>query len=153
MKKVIFFGLLALVAILSIFDNRSNVNEFSVDSKFKDSFGDLMYSKPKNYVEAEPYDVGDDMKVLIYHLDDSDENININMHYDIGQDYDYITDSSTEYVEKEINGTTWRLLHVTNIVPRDVYYVVYNNSLYQIELNGIHKKPEMEYFMNNVSFK
>ena len=153
MKKVIFFGLLALVALLSIIDDSSNANEFSSSGKSNDSFGELIYSKPKKYVEEEPYDVGDDMKVLIYHLDDSDKNININMHYDIGHDYDYITDSSTEYIEKEINGTTWRLLHVTNMVARDIYYVVYNNSLYQIELNGINKKPEMEAFMDSVSFK
>ena len=56
--------------------------------------------------------------------------------------------------EKEINGTIWRIIHDDDFGKvTDTYYFVYNNDLYQIELNGIDKKPEMVSFMDEVSFK
>lgn len=56
--------------------------------------------------------------------------------------------------EKEINGTIWRIIHDDDFGKvTDTYYFVYNNDLYQIELDGIDKKPETVSFIDEVSFK
>lgn len=155
MKQKILLGLLVIVSLFTITGcGKSNENSLTKDGKAKAEFVDLMYNEPTNFVKKEPYEIVEGVKTLVYRLDNTDENINVNMHYDKGKGYDYIIDSSDKYTEKEINGTTWRFMH-TDIfdIECDLYFVVYNNDLYQIELNGIDKKPDMASFMNEVSFK
>ena len=154
MKKKILLGLLVILGLFIIVGCGNSGDELTKDGKAKNSFVDLMYKEPSNFVKKEPIDLIDGVKTLIYRLDNTDEDINIYMHYDRGKGYSYITDSSDKYIEKEINGTTWRILHSSDFgVECDLYYVVYNDSLYQIELNGIDKKPDMVSFMDEVSFK
>lgn len=156
MRKKIIIGILVLVGLFVITGcgNSSNENQLTKDGKAKIEFVDLMYKEPTNFVKKEPIDVVDGMKTLTYRLDNTDENININMHYAKGKSYNYIIDKSDKYTEKEINGITWRFMHIDDFgIECDLYFVVYNNDLYQIELNGIDKKPDMSSFMDEVSFK
>lgn len=155
MKKKILLGFLVIVGLLTITGcgNSSN-NEITKDGKAKSSFVELMYKEPTDFVKKDNLIDSDDMKALVYRLDNNDENVYINMHYDKGKNYNYIIDSYTKYTEKEINGTTWRIIHDDDFGKvTDTYYVVYNGDLYQIELNGIDKKSEMASFMDEVSFK
>ena len=56
---------------------------------------------------------------------------------------------------KEINGTTWRVMSNDDLgVKSYFYYVVHNDALYLIELNGVDKfKDNMLDFINTLSFK
>ena len=155
MKKKILLSLLVLVGLFTITGcGNSSDNELTKDGKAKTLFVELMYKEPTDFVKKENLIDTNDIKVLIYQLDNTDENVYINMHYDKGKDYNYITDSYTKYTEKEINGTTWRIIHDDDFgIVADTYYVVYNGGLYQIELNGIDKKTDMASFMDEVSFK
>lgn len=155
MEKKILLSLLVLVGLFTITGcGKSNENELTKDGKSKTSFAELMYKEPTDFVKKEKYIDTDAEKTLVYQLDNTDENVSINMHYDKGKNYGYIEDSYTKYTEKEINGTTWRIIHDDDFGKvTDTYYVVYNNDLYQIELNGIDKKSDMTSFMDEVSFK
>ena len=57
--------------------------------------------------------------------------------------------------EKEIYGTTWRVMSNDDLgVKSYFYYVVHNDALYLIELNGVDKfKDNMLDFINTLSFK
>jgi hypothetical protein len=56
---------------------------------------------------------------------------------------------------KEINGKTWRVMSNDDLgVKSYFYYVVHNDALYLIELNGVDKfKDNMLDFINTLSFK
>ena len=60
---------------------------------------------------------------------------------------------SVEHSEKEINGIKWRTIDDNGLgIESTFYYIVLNDYLYYIELNGIDKYPdEFNKFMNNVS--
>ena len=153
MKKKIFLILLLVVGLFTITGCGKN-NDLTKDGKAKSSFIDLIFKEPANFTRKEEIDVMEGVKVLIYYIDNTDEDINIYMHYDKGKGYEYITDSTDQYTEKEINGTTWRIMHTNDFgIECDLYYVVYNNDLYQVEFNGIDKKADMASFMDEVSFK
>lgn len=155
MKEKILLGLLVIVCLFTIAGcgNSSN-NEISKDGKAKTEFVQLLYKEPTDFVKKEKLIDAEDMKTLIYRLDNTDENVSINMYYNKGKSYNYIEYSSTKYTEKEINGITWRIIHDDDFgIVTDTYYAVHNNDLYQVELNGIDKKPDMASFMNEVSFK
>ena len=137
MKKIIVSILSVLMLIAGLFVltgcGKSNENSLTKDGYAKAEFVDLMYKEP---------------------TDNTDENISVNLYYNKGKNYEYLTDSNDKYTEKEINGTTWRILHDDDFGKvTDTYYVVHNNGLYSIELNGIDKKADMASFMNEVSFK
>lgn len=155
MKKKILLGFLVIVGLLTISGcgNSSN-NEITKDGKAKSSFVELMYKEPTDFVKKEKLIDTDAMKTLVYQLDNTDENVSINMYYNKGKSYDYIEDSNTKCTEKEINGATWRISHDDDFGKvTDTYYIVHNNDLYQVELNGIDKKIDMTSFMDEVSFK
>ena len=155
MKKKILLGLLVIVALFTITGcGKSNENSLTKDGKAKAEFVDLIYNEPTDFVKKEKLIDSEDMKTLIYRLDNTDENISINLYYNKGKNYNYIENSSTKYTEKEINGTTWRIIHDDDFgIVTDTYYVVHNNDMYQIELNGIDKKNDMASFMDEISFK
>lgn len=155
MKKKILFGLLVIVALFTITGcGKSNENSLTKDGKAKAEFVDLMYNEPTDFVKKEKLIDSEDMKTLIYRLDNTDENVSINLYYNKGKNYNYIENSSKKYTEKEINGTTWRIIHDDDFgIVTDTYYVVHNNDMYQIELNGIDKKTDMASFMDEISFK
>ena len=155
MKKKILLGLLVIVALITITGcGKSNENSLTKDGKAKAEFVDLMYNEPTDFVKKEKLIDSEDMKTLIYRLDNTDENVSINLYYNKGKNYNYIENSSTKYTEKEINGTTWRIIHDDDFgIVTDTYYVVHNNDMYQIELNGIDKKTDMVSFMDEISFK
>ena len=158
MKKIIVSILSVLMLIAGLFVltgcGKSNENSLTKDGYAKAEFVDLMYKEPTNFVKKENLIDQADMKTLVYRLDNTDENISVNLYYNKGKNYEYLTDSNDKYTEKEINGTTWRILHDDDFGKvTDTYYVVHNNGLYSIELNGIDKKADMASFMNEVSFK
>lgn len=155
MKKKILLGLLVIVSLFTITGcGKSNENSLTKDGKAKAEFVDLMYNEPTDFVKKEKLIDSEDMKTLIYRLDNTDENVSINLYYNKGKNYNYIENSSTKYTEKEINGTTWRIIHDDDFeIVTDTYYVVHNNDMYQIELNGIDKKTDMASFMDEISFK
>lgn len=152
MKKKLLFSLLIVLGLLFVTGCGAG-EQLTKDGKAKASFVDLKYKEPTDFVKKEPYDIGEGAKTLVYRLDNTDENVNISMYYNKGKGYDYISDSSDQYTEKDINGTTWRMMHNENFdISTDTYYVVYNDALYQIELNGIDKNKDMSSFMDEVSF-
>lgn len=155
MKKKILLGLLVVVGLFMITGcGSSSNNQITKDGKAKTEFVQLLYKEPIDFVKKEKLIDSDDMKTLIYRLDNTDENVSINLYYNKGKNYNYIEDSSTKYTEKEINGTTWRIIHDDDFgIVTDTYYVVHNNDMYQIELNGIDKKTDMASFIAEVSFK
>ena len=155
MKKKVLLGILIIVGLITISGcSKSNDKSITKDGYAKAEFVDIMYKEPTDFVKKEKLIDDADMKTLVYKIDNTDENISINMYYNKGKGYNYIEDSSTKYTEKEINGISWRIIHDDDFgIVTDTYYIVHNNGLYQIELNGIDKKPKMSSFIDEVSFK
>lgn len=146
MKKKILLGLLILVGVFMI-------TGCADDSAKKETFYDMKYDAPKNY--KSDLDFGsDDNKTKNYIFGEYDGSISIN--YKKGKDYSEVENEYyNEHIEKDINGTTWRVMDNDDLgVKSKFYYTVYNNNLYFIELNGIDKyQEEMNDFIENVSFK
>ena len=127
--------------------------ELSSNGTKKEIFYELKYEEPKEYTSVSDYG-NDDNKTKNYIYGQLEGSININ--YQKGKDYSEVENLFYNgHTEEEINGTTWRAMNNEDVgVKSRFYYVVYNDSLYLIELNGIDKyQNEMEEFIKNVSFK
>ena len=144
MKKKFLLVLIILVGVFAITGCAGdNVKKFY----------DLKYVEPKGY--SNDLDFGsDDNKTQNYIFGNADGSISLN--YQKGKDYSEMeTLYPSEHTEKEIDGTTWRVMDNDDVgVKSKFYYTVYNGALYIIELNGIDKfQKEMNDFIENVSFK
>lgn len=127
--------------------------ELSSDRIIKESFYELKYIEPKGYASVSDYG-NDDNKTKNYIYGQFEGNINLN--YQKEKDYSEVENLYyNEHIEKDINGTTWRVMDDDSVGTKSrFYYTVQNNGLYLIELNGIDKyQNEMEEFIKNVSFK
>ena len=145
MKKKLIIGLLVLISVFTFVGCTSN-------SK-KEKFYELRYVEPKGFKGV--IETGtEENRLKNFYYGDYDGSINMN--YQKGSDYTEIEELYyNKYTEKEINGTTWRVMddETLGVVSR-FYYTVYNNNLYLIELNGYDKyKKDMEEFINNISFE
>lgn len=155
-KKIFLISLIVLMLIAGLFiltgcagDN----GELSNDSKKTESFYELKYDEPKGYASVLDFG-GEDNKTKNYIFGEADGSISIN--YKKGKGYAEVEESFyDEHTEKEINGTTWRVMSNDDLgVKSYFYYVVHNDALYLIELNGVDKfKDNMLDFINTLSFK
>ena len=155
-KKIFLISLIVLMLIAGLFiltgcagDN----GELSNDSKKTESFYELKYDEPKGYASVLDFG-GEDNKTKNYIFGEADGSISIN--YKKGKGYLEVEESFyDEHTEKEINGTTWRVMSNDDLgVKSYFYYVVHNDALYLIELNGVDKfKDNMLDFINTLSFK
>lgn len=155
-KKIFLISLIVLMLIAGLFiltgctgDN----GELSNDSKKTESFYELKYDEPKGYASVLDFG-GEDNKTKNYIFGEADGSISIN--YKKGKGYSEVEESFyDEHTEKEINGTTWRVMSNDDLgVKSYFYYVVHNDALYLIELNGVDKfKDNMLDFINTLSFK
>ena len=145
MKKSIY-GLLIIIALFMLTGCGSSVD--------KKNFFDLKYEEPIGYSKKDELEIGIEDMTLIFNYDE-DENKSINLYYLKGKDYSYVEDEYTYHAEKEINGTTWRIINDEDFgVEYSLYYIVHDGAVYQIELNGIDKyQEEFEKFINTLSFK
>ena len=157
MKKKVL-SIIALVALLATSlivlagCAADNKDSFSNGGK-KESFYELKYDEPKGYASVIDFG-GEDNKTKNYIFGEADGSISIN--YKKGKGYAEVEESFyDEHTEKEINGTTWRVMSNDDLgVKSYFYYVVHNDALYLIELNGVDKfKDNMLDFINTLSFK
>ena len=153
MKKKILLLLFILVGVFTITGCVGDNGELSDDGRKKETFVDLKYLEPKNYSNVLDYG-SDDNKTKNYIYGQADGSISLS--YKKGKDYSEMENLyHAEHTEKEINGTTWRVMDNDDVgVISKFYYTVYNDNLYIIELNGIDKYPEeMNDFVDNMSLK
>ncbi len=153
MKKKILLGLLVLLGLFIITGCAGDNGELSNDGRKKISFYNLNYLEPKGYSSDSKFG-SDENKTKNYVYGEYDGSINLN--YQKGKDYSEMENLYyNEHTEKEINGTTWRVMDNNDAgIQSKFYYTVYNGDLYIIELNGIDKyQTEMDDFIKNVSFK
>ena len=153
MKRKLLLGILVLVGIFTITGCAADNEELNKTNVKKETFYELKYVEPKNYSSVSDFGNSDN-KSKNYIYGDADGSININ--YQKGKDYSEVEESYyNKHTEKDINGTTWRVMDDNSAgVTSRFYYTVYNNDLYLIELNGIddYQEPMMD-FINNISFK
>ena len=157
MKKK-FLSIIALVALLAtslivLAGCAADNKELSSNGGKKESFYELKYDEPKGYANVMDFG-GEDNKTKNYIFGEADGSISIN--YKKGKGYAEVEESFyDEHTEKEINGTTWRVMSNDDLgVKSYFYYVVHNDALYLIELNGVDKfKDNMLDFINTLSFK
>ena len=157
MKKK-FLSMIALVALLAtslivLAGCAADNKESSSNGGKKESFYELKYDEPKGYASVLDFG-GEDNKTKNYVFGEADGSISIN--YKKGKGYAEVEESFyDEHTEKEINGTTWRVMSNEDLgVKSYFYYVVHNDDLYLIELNGVDKfKDNMLDFINTLSFK
>lgn len=153
MKKKIFLSLLLIISLFIITGCAGDNGKLSKDGRKIEKFYDLKYIEPKG--SASDFEGGsDDNKMKNYIFGEYDGSININ--YQKGKDYSEMENLYyDEHTEKDINGTTWRVMNNEDLgVKSTFYYTVYNDNLYIIELNGIDKyKDQFDDFIKNISFK
>jgi len=119
----------------------------------KESFKELQYVEPTGYKDKQEFDLGGDNLTRNYWFPEDDQK-GIQLFFYPKKDFSFLLDESDKYEEKEINGTTWRVVNDTlSGLNYDSYSTVYENNLYVIELDCIDKYPELSDFMKNVSFK
>lgn len=154
MKKKIIICLLVLTCLFTLTACGSK-SEASTDSNSGyATLVDLKYKEPKEKYKMSNYNI-DENSISRSYDSEEDENKSIRLYYLKGKDYTYVEDEYTKYTTKEINGTTWRIIHETfSGFEYDTYYVIHDGALYQIELNVTEKyQQEFDEFMNTVSFK
>ena len=157
MKKKVL-SIIAMVALLAtslivLAGCATDNKESSSNGGKKESFYELKYDEPKGYANVMDFG-GEDNKTKNYIFGEADGSISIN--YKKGKGYAEVEESFyDEHTEKEINGTTWRVMSNDDLgVKSYFYYVVHNDALYLIELNGVDKfKDNMLDFINTLSFK
>ena len=155
-KKVLIIIAIIVLLVIGLFvltGCAADNEELSSDGRKKESFYELKYVEPKGYASVSEYG-NEDNKSKNYTYGQFDGSININ--YKKGKYYSEVENLYyNEHIEKDINGTTWRVMDDDSVgIKSRFYYTVYNNNLYLIELNGIDKyQNEMEEFIKNVSFK
>ena len=153
MKKKILLVLLMVVGILAITGCAGDNGEISNDGRKKINFYELKYVEPKGF--SSESDFQEDRDITKFYFYGQYEG-SINLTYNKGKSYSEIEDLYfNEHTEKDINGTTWRVMdNDDHGVKSKFYYTVYNDNFYLIELNGIDKYQEsMDEFVKNVSFK
>ena len=154
MKKKIILSLLVIVALFTITGcGKSDSKGSSSDNLHKLEFVNMRYNEPKNFSKKEPTNI-DNNKVLNYFFaEDSTKNIKL-LYYKNKKESMFL--DGDKYVEKEINGIKWKVIHEDDMdnVIYDTYIYEYRNDLYVIELNAVDKySDEFDNFMKDVDFE
>ena len=128
MKKKILLGLLVLLGLFIITGCAGDNGELSNDGRKKNSFYNLKYLEPKGYSSDSEFG-SDENKTKNYVYGEYDGSINLNNQK--GKDYSEMENLYyNEHTEKEINGTTWRVMDNDDAgIQSKFYYTVYNGNL------------------------